>query len=291
MTIYLGTPPSGKRSIIDRYVANNGIRSVKILSPERFRIEPPSNGESIDWPEIIMYRTFYRLLREIGPETLVVVNECLRTQERSDLTYNCIRHFLSQTGHQLVFQWLPVISEPKDFMVLLDFDTKSRFKGHGVSDAEISRGQVVITDRTPVFCRIGVQASEKARRKYETTRTRLFDGIAGKDPHTIPRNLHLVSGQDKLASAQGLSLIGRNNRFSIDDMETYRTVSPGAERVVFEFPHNFIEMADFLSVTGQESVEALVADLKADQWYFNRYTEWTGRIRDAYAAIRDRERS
>lgn len=291
MTIYLGVSPADKSAIVSRYVQENGIQSVKILSPERFAIDVPACGELIDWPEIIMYRTFYRMLREIGPETLVVVNECLRKQDRSDLIYNCIRHFLSQTNHQLVFQWLPIIDGLSDWMTLLDFDTKSRFKGLGLDSASIEPGQVVIRDRRPIFTPVEVDVTDKTRTDYDKTRKRLFDGIGAKDPHTIPRNLYLVGGEDKASAAGGMSLVGRNNRFGLSDFVTYRDAeSDSVPRSVFEFPHNFIDMADFLCVSGQESVEALVTELKVDQWYFDRFTKWSKRIGDAYTAIRQRER-
>ena len=71
--------------------------------------------------EIIQYKFYYRLLQEIGKDTLLVVNECLRMQNRYDLTYNCLRLFLQQTPHALVFQYLPIIDTIADFMVLFDF--------------------------------------------------------------------------------------------------------------------------------------------------------------------------
>ena len=66
---------------------------------------PDHDDEFIEWADIIEYRYYYRLLQEIGSKTLVVVNECLRTQARHDLTYNCMRLFLNQTDHRLIFQY------------------------------------------------------------------------------------------------------------------------------------------------------------------------------------------
>ena len=57
----------------------------------------------IEYNEVIMYRTFYPLLEEIGPDHLLVVNEFMRTRNRNDLTYNCLRHYLNQCGHTMVF--------------------------------------------------------------------------------------------------------------------------------------------------------------------------------------------
>ena len=112
--IFLGYRNPEKRAEISRYMAEHSLSHCVVLSPDKYKLG--DEIESIDWPEIIMYRTFYRLLHEIGPNSLVVVNECLRTRKRSDLTYNCIRHVLAQTDHVMVFQWYPIIEELQDVM-------------------------------------------------------------------------------------------------------------------------------------------------------------------------------
>ena len=95
--IRLGLSDDEKRACVARYRSEHGIGKVFILSPARF-VFACEDSEQIEWAQIIQYRHFYRLLQEIDRSTLVVVNECLRTQNRSDLTYNCIRHFLQQIG-------------------------------------------------------------------------------------------------------------------------------------------------------------------------------------------------
>jgi hypothetical protein len=105
-----------------------------------------------------------------------------------------------------------------------------------------------------------------------------------KDPHQIPRNLYLVSGQSKLPYVKGPSL-GRNNRFHIEGMETYRMVSNEGERHIIEFPHNYIDYSDALTITRAFHASVLVANTKADQWYFERYISWSRRIADAASKI------
>jgi hypothetical protein len=73
------------------------------------------DAEFIEYNELIECRTFYRLLQEIDQRTLVVLNECLRNQNRYDLTFNCIRHFLRQTSHHLIFQYA-IIEQPSDLL-------------------------------------------------------------------------------------------------------------------------------------------------------------------------------
>jgi len=281
--IYLGTSRSDKLAIVREYVASNEVEHVVVIGPKKFDF--PHEWESIDWPLIIKYKVFYRLLQEIGPKSLVVVNECLRTQQRSDLTLNCIRHYLSQTQHQLVFNWLPIIDQFADFMTLVDFDTQSRFKGTGWSDAVKQSIRSVVVDRKPAFVEDLVPVGASTRKKYASERQKLFDGIGAKDPHTIPRNLHLIAGADKAKHVGECPLIGRNNRFKFGDMASYKDESITGPRTVFEAAHNFIDMVDFLTLTEQTEVPFLTTELKVDQWYFSRYREWSERIKNAYAAI------
>jgi hypothetical protein len=283
--IYLGEHREAKPAIVRRYCEQHSITEVKVISPQRFEILLDPGWETIDWPEVIMYRTFYRLLREIGPNTLVVVNECLRTQNRSDLTLNCIRHFLSQTTHSIVFQWLPVIQSPDDFMILVDFATKSRFKGVGFANCEMPTGLIAGTNRAPAFSWVTAEVGDKTRKKYATTRDKLFKDLGAGDPHTIPRQLHLLAGQERLGAAGDGQAIARNNRFGSGQIQTYREVADKEPRTVIDFPHNFIDFADWLCVSESDSVRAVVTELKVDQWYRQRYMDWVSVVNDVFAAI------
>jgi hypothetical protein len=71
----------------------------------------------------------------------------------------------------------------------------------------------------------------------------------------------------------------------LPNLVTYREDNYPSEYTVLEFCHNVIDFADFLALTRQQRVEAMVADLNVDRWYFDRYTAWAERIRDAYATI------
>lgn len=285
--IVLGCRRKDKLEIVQRYIREREIARVVVLSPAAFRFQHPDAWEWVDYPQIIKYRWFYRLLQEINHDTLVVVNECLRTQNRSDLTYNCIRHYLQQTKHQIVFQYLPQIDTFADFMTLVDWDTRSRWKGQLFSAAMLD-GLDVCVSRVPlVWSEQGVEVTNAVRDEYQRTRDKLFSGIGSKDPHTIPRNLYLVTGRTKCqAIDQGGAFVGRNNRFKLLRMATYGDGDFGSEpRVVFEFPHNFIEFADYLAISEQTEIVALTTPLRCDQWYWSRYQDWWGRIQDAYATI------
>lgn len=283
--ICLGLDNRAKLERIERYRREHDIESVFVLSPERFAFEVP-NADHLEYADIIMYRHFYRLLQEIGPRSLVVVNECLRTQSRYDLTYNCIRNFLNQTSHQIVFQHLPLIDTPEDFAILFDFDTRSRWKRERFDRLPLAEAQIEVEPATITFAAVEISAPAALRDAYATRKRSLIDGVGLKDPHTIPRNLYLLGGKRRLdLVSPDRKYVGRNNRFGLPNLITYRTVDDADERTVFELPHNFIDFADFVAVTRQERFEVLSTDLKVDRWYLERYAGWASRIRNAYAAI------
>lgn len=290
--ILLGHTVDEKLAAMRDYAQTHGVRQIFVLSPPRFAFGPDAlasldvPAEEIAYADIIEYRFFYRLLQEIDAATLVVVNECLRTQNRYDLTYNCIRHFLNQTGHQIVCQWLPMIAEPEDVMTLFDFDTRSRWKRAHLADAPLSEAEIHVRPIRPTFRAVSVATDERLRARYATEKRRLIDGIGLKDPHTIPRNLYLLSGRAKLAEVGDGWLLGRNNRFKLERLQTYREETYArAPYRVFELPHNFIDFADVVALSGQQDFDVLAADLKVDAWYVDRYGDWSRRLSDAYAAL------
>jgi hypothetical protein len=285
--IFVGFDNTLKQGAITDYCAAHGIEKVFVLSPKKFAFDCPfENHETIDWPDIIEYQYFYRLLQEIGANTLVVINECLRTQNRYDLTYNCIRHFLNQAKHQLIFQWLPFIDDIQDFMALFDFDTRSRWKREKFDIDLLEHCRIAMQPRRIVLNPVAVDTDDALQTTYQREKQKLIDGIGIKDPHTIPRNLYLMSGKARMQRVvMGQHYIGRNDRFKIG-MRTYKEDRyADAPYTVFELPHNFIDFADFLALSQQTELDVLVSDLKVDQWYFNRYRQWTERLNEAYASL------
>ena len=301
--IHLGLDDVEKSAIVQRYRAEHGIQKVFVLSPARFAPswaaehmaspETECDGQEglfVDWPDLILYRYFYRLLQEIDGSTLVVVNECLRTQDRNCLTYNCVRNYLNRTPHVLVFQYLPIIDTIEDFMTLFDFATQSRWKREPFRQ-ELLTEATIAGARSPVLSIVPVHVpvDDKIRATYAKEKASLLAEVRGdpdKDPHLLPRNLLLVSGKAKVAHVDpARRFVGRNNRFKLTNLETYKDAVGKGERVVFELPHNFLDMADLLAVSRQHRIEVLVADTKADAWYLRRFQDWAQRVNDAQAAL------
>jgi hypothetical protein len=298
--IYLGFAEAEKSLIVERYIAEHNIRNTVVISPAKFPLEFDWT-DNVEWSDTIEYVTFYRLLQEIHTDTLVVLSEPLRTQNRYELTYNCIRAFLNQTPHQIIFQYLPQIDTRDDFMILVDFDTRSRWKRRKWDiNLILDNCQVQVRPLPIEFNRIAVPTSEFTKKKYRAEKARRFEKLGARDPHTIPRNLYLLGGKDKLAhidatgtpqlslfsSSGNRQYIARNQRLSRDNITTYANADETAvPYTIVEFPHRFIEFTDFMKRTGQTRFDVLTTDLKVDDWYFTRYTNWLERINETYASF------
>lgn len=288
--IIIGATEQEKALDVQRYVSDHGIVRVFSFGPSEFavdlRLDVPH--EHIAWPDIIRYVFYYRLLQEIDSGTLLVINECLRTQNRNDLTYNCLRNFLNQTTHQIVFQRLPIIDTQSDFATLFDLDTRSRWKL--TKEDELPLDEAVIELRrclAPLITASLIQATSKAHEAYRAKREKLFAELGLRDPHTLPRNLHLVGGKTRLRGVDGSSLyVARNKRLRRDNICAYADVKRGSQpRAVIDWPHRFLVFSDFLARTGQVNIQAITTDIKVDQWYLCRYQDWAKRVKDACATL------
>lgn len=292
--ICIGYTDGQKRETIARYQLEHAIEKTVVISADAFPLLI-ADTDQVKYSDVIMYKTFYRLLQEIHSKTLIVLNECLRTQNRYHLAYNCIRNYLNRTDHQLVFQQIPLIDEREDFMVLFDWDTRSRWKRSKFDRALISGESRVLVNPLPVgFEQVEVPTTEKTRQRYTAERERLFRELGKRDPHTLPRNLYLIGGHDKLRYIDGQNLplfggqrlyVARNKRFGRGCIVTFEQARIGQKYTIVEFPHRYLDFSDFIQRTGQFYFPVLVADLKVDHWYYGRYQDWAARIYDTYANL------
>jgi hypothetical protein len=281
--IGIGFDKARKVQTVRAYVDEHGLTHVVVLSPARIPLEF-EGADQVKCTDIIKYTTYYPLLQAINPSTLVVVHECLRTQDRNDLTYNCIRHFLAQTDHVLVFQARPLIDTIDDFATLFDFVTKSRWKRTPFAELPLDEATIVIEPKTYAIEATLVEADAKTKARYTKDKRKRFDDIGLRDPHTIPRNLHLLGGKVRASAMRsGRTYVARNARIKSPQIVTYRNVCGPA--AALDFPHRFIDWSDFLTLSGQTKVEAVVTDLKVDQWYLERFQAWCQRVNDAQATL------
>ena len=172
-------------------------------------------------------------------------------------------------------------------MILFDFDTQSKWKRERF-DIDLLSECSLHTDRVNIqLSPVYVPTSPLTQAKYEKEKKELFEKIGLKDPHTIPRNLYLIGGKDKLLRIDSSkSYIGRNNRLKIEKLQTYKEdFYSNSPYVIFELPHNYIDFVDFLSLSGQIEIEVLLADLKVDVFYWERYKTWLNNLLETYKLL------
>lgn len=282
--IYIGYTREQKAYRISAYAEAYNTASIVYISPDAPCVECV---DYVPYNKAHFYVYFYRLLQEINENTLIVIDECLQTQNRYDLIYNCIRHYVNRTPHVLVFNYLPQIDTCEDSMILFDFVTQSKWKRRGFDPVLITEhATIFFRGNAPTFNRIDIPTSTVTKQKYDAERKRLFDTIGNKDPHTIPRNLYLLTGKDKertLHSAQ--TYIARNARLKRGNVYTYETFEQG-NHVLVELPHRFIDFSNYARVVDNQSYYVLVAETKTDMWYFERYVQWSERINETIANLR-----
>lgn len=282
--IYIGYNHAQKDHYISQYATKHALTHIVYISPD----EPTlAHVDYVPYNKAHFYVYFYRLLQEINTHTLIVINECLQTQNRNDLIYNCIRHYINRTPHVLVFNYLPQIDTSEDVMILFDFVTQSRWK-------QRSFDHILVTDNTtvsfcqnaPTFEKIDVPTSVATKQKYSIERDKLFSTLGSKDPHTIPRNLYLLTGKDKEKTLQDTqTYVARNARLKRGNVYTYETFEQGKHTII-ELPHRFIDFSNYARVVNNPSYHVLVAETKTDMWYFERYVQWSERINETIASLR-----
>jgi hypothetical protein len=284
--IRIGLGPRQKQAELSTYIAQAGISKLYVFSPSAFAMTFAVSCpvEYYDYNDIIMYKTFYPLLEKIDDQSLLVFNECLRTQNRSDLTYNCAHHYCNQTPHKLIFEYFPFIESKDDFMILLDLQDKGRYKGKGFDYAMLHDEDIRMRPHHIKMEPIMVNITEKDRATYERTKERLFANLGQKDPDTIPRNLQLLAGDMKKSAIEADRLyVARNGRFGRENVLTYNEVSSKGDYTVIDMHYRRLNMNDFLKITQMRRVRYLTTSLPVDNYYANEFIKWTARLEAMYA--------
>lgn len=288
--IRLGNNLSEKQEIIKAYIQENTIEQVFVFYPDIFPLTIEQNGvpiETIVYKNIIMYKFFYRLLEVINDKTLLVFNECMRTQNRSDLTYNCAHHYCNQTSHIIIFEQLPFIEQNNDFMILLDLLNKGKYKGKSFDYNMLQNEDIKTKQIDFEFKSIDIKTTEAIQKKYENKKESLFDNLGNADPDTIPRQLHIYVGNFKKSEITDKNLyVARNKRFKKENIETYRDIIKAKQQeeyIIIDFPHRRIDFNDFLKTTRIKKLQFLNSGLKVDKYYMNELLSWIKRLEEFYA--------
>lgn len=234
---------------------------------------------------------YYRLLREIGDDTVLVIDECLQNSNRYDLKYNCIRLYIQQTENVFIFNWLPVVSNREDFMILFDFDTRSQWKRYKFDEDLIGKCGLSVVNRFDGVSKVDILVGESVRKRYESKKKSLFDGLGSKDPHTLPRNLH-VWGNSKKSYASNRPeqvFFARNQRFKLDNVFSINDKSANVGGVFLDIPHKNNDICNYLRRTRSSRIEFVCRDLPVDEWYFGRLESFNKEVQCAYASLQQYE--
>ena len=279
--IRLGLKHEEKKSTIAKYLKEHPkIKNVIIFTGKGKEFE---EEEEYTWEEIIMYKVFYPLLERIDDSYLLVVNEILRTSKRSDLTYNCLHHYLNQTSHKIIFAYFPIINDKNDFMILADCVYIGRFRGYGYNATTIRDIDIKGHRRTPKLKIHEIEVEAKVIDLYEQEKEKLFANLGNKDPDTIPRYLHLWSGKWKKKYIEASkNYVARNDRFKLSNVKSYKSAIKG-NNISLDIPHKRIELNDYLYRTQSSKIEYLSTSLKVDKYYGHELELWNKKVSDIYA--------
>lgn len=284
--IRIGLSQRQKQKEITEYVTNNKIKKVFCFYFKKFPTKYNVNCEIeyIEYADIEMYKYFYRLLEEIDNSSLIVIDGCLRTQNRSELIYNCAHHYLNQTPHHIVFEFFPIIENKDDFMILLDFDHPDKYKGKSFDYLYLQEEDIKIKPFKINLKTINVPVTDKDKEKYENKKESLFDNLGSKDPDTIPRNLQLFSGDlKKKAIDLNEKYIARNKRFKLDNVFTYKDITDKGEYIVLDMHYRRLDMNDFIKATGMNTIKYLSTILSIDNIIIDDFSKWKARLEAIYA--------
>ena len=247
-------------------------------------------AEKVPFSEVIMYRTFYPLLEKIDNSYLLVFDECMRLKKRNDLSYNCIHHYCNQTQHKLVFEYLPFIDEPDDYMILMDFIDAARYKGKHFTEELFDEVPVSVVEKT--FSLTSVMSDPPGDVvKYAEKKKELFENLGNKSPDTVPNALQLFAGQYK-AIMPNEKYIARNKRYKAGNVSVMKDDILGDGWTFVDLPLRQKIFNDILVRSGMHDIKFLHSGLPIDDYFFSRYSKWIEEVQkfNAQASIYERKR-
>ena len=274
-----------KQKVINDYLNKHNINKIKCFYFKKFKYEYDVNCEIeyIEYSDIEMYKFFYRLLEEIDENTLIIIDECMRTQNRNELIYNCAHHYLNQTKHRIIFEYLPFIEDTKDFMILMDFNKPNKYKTKSFEYDFLYAEDILVKPIIYKLNVINIGHTEKELQRYNKKRDSLFNNLGLKDPNTIPRNLQLVAGNLKKKIVEENKLyVARNKRFKLDNVVSYDYVAPNTKYIIIDFHFRRLNMNDYLKKTKSTDLQYISTGLSIDNVLIDEFNNWTRRLKEFY---------
>ena len=284
--IRIGLNGRDKQKVLDAYLAEHEIKKVYCFYFKKFpaKYKVPVDIEYIEYADIEMYKFFYRLLEEIDDKSLIIMDECMRTQNRSELIYNCAHHYLNQTPHRIIFEFFPIIEDKNDFMILLDFKNKGKYKGKSFDYAFLQTEDIRIKPFHVKMELINVEITDLDKERYEKKRDQLFEQLGQKDPETVPRALQLFAGDlKKTAIVPGELYVARNKRFKLENVKTYDEIAKQGSFIVIDTHWRRLNFNDFLKTTRMAKIKYLSTVLPIDNVIITEFSKWKARLDSIYA--------
>lgn len=283
--IRIGLNKRDKQKVVNEALSKNNIKKAFCFYFKKFPIKfkVDCDIEYIEYSNIEMYKYFYRLLEEIDNNSLIIIDECMRTQNRSELIYNCAHHYLNQTEHKIIFEHFPIIEDKNDFMILLDFLNKGKYKGKSFDYIYLHNEDIKIKKHKIKLNTINVEITDSDLEKYTKKKEYLFDNLGNKDPDTIPRNLQLFAGNLKKKAVENKKIyVARNKRFKLDNVYSYDEIVSKGEYILIDTHYRRLNMNDFLKTTGMNKIEYLSTTLSIDNVIISEFSKWKARLDAIY---------
>lgn len=284
--IRVGLSQREKQKELSEYLANNEISKVYCFYFKKFKpiYNVPCEVEYIEYADIEMYKFFYRLLEEINNKSLIIMDGCMRTQNRSELIYNCAHHYLNQTPHKIIFEFFPIIETKDDFMILLDFENKGKYKGKAFEYIYLQQEDIKIEHFKIKLDIQNIDITDKDYERYEKKKESLFDNLGSKDPDTIPRTLQLFAGDlKKMAIEADKQYVARNKRLKLDNVLSYDDITSKGNYIIIDTHYRRLNMNDFIKVSGMNKIKYLCTPFSIDKVIIDEFTKWKARLDAIYA--------
>lgn len=282
--IYLGYDNEEKLNIIDNYMKNNDIENIYFITNDNLNIDTScfKNIKNVIYKNIIRYAYYYRIIENTTKKTLIIINEILKDTNRYNLTYNCIRVFLNNTNHILIFNYLPIIYSREDFCSLIDFDTRTRFKYFKLKDIDLN---LIDIKYKRIDLRLNKIMVPKRGFSYEdiylSYKKKLFKEFDSKDVHVLPRKLQLFTSKIKTNYSNNEKCIGRTKSKNIISFKSL----PKEKLKIIDLPFNMIDLINYLYISKINIIDVVSTGLKVDLWFENRVENFIKELNFIYDKI------
>lgn len=311
--VRIGYTRKQKQTVVDDYIRSNPeINHVyvftRLLNPteqekpqEHLRtsecyLEFPAGlkVEYINWSEIIMYRTYWPLLSNIDKNSLIIVDELMKLgfEKRSDLTYNCLHHYLAPTTHRIIFEFTPVIDNENDIMIAFAMDD-IRFKAKNkFSVAYLDYIDFDCIPRPLPMEITEVSVTSKQEQDYINKIESLFDNLGSKEPITIANEAQIIAGNYKKGCIEDdKKYLARNARFKMNNVFSLskfnKMVTDNEDWYFIDVPLSRLAVTDAVKLARQDKINFISTGLSIDRYVIeehNRIEDLKGRFYETVKA-------